>query len=228
MNHAPTPSSPDTRESLIVRLRDRGDQAAWGEFVGLYQPVIHRTARRLGLQPADAEEITQEVLAAVVRAIDRYETRSQPGSFRRWLLTIARHQTINRLVRQRGPRALGGTTAIESLAAAVDPSRDVTAEFDRHWQREVMWWAIETVRPRVDPRTMEAFWRSSIDQQPIAEVAKAMKLTPAFVHVARCRIIKRLRTLVEQYDTSTDEKVRKQAKGKDAVFPHPQDKEPRS
>jgi hypothetical protein len=34
----------ETRLSLIVRLKNRADQAAWQEFVEIYRPVIVRMA----------------------------------------------------------------------------------------------------------------------------------------------------------------------------------------
>lgn len=57
-------AAPDTRVSLILRLPDAGDAEAWNEFVGLYRPLIFSLARRGGLQPADAEELTQRLQAS--------------------------------------------------------------------------------------------------------------------------------------------------------------------
>ena len=79
--------SPATRRSLIVKLRDPADSAAWGEFVAIYEPLIYRLARRKGLQDADARDVCQEVFQAVARAIDRWEP--DRGSFRGWLSRIA-------------------------------------------------------------------------------------------------------------------------------------------
>ena len=53
---------PDTRASLIVRLKDRADEEAWCEFVEVYRPLIYRLACRKGLQHADAEDLAQQVL----------------------------------------------------------------------------------------------------------------------------------------------------------------------
>src|SRR4051812_13582755 len=52
---------PNTRPSLLVRLRQRADQEAWREFVGLYAPLIYGFGRKHGLQDADASDLTQEV-----------------------------------------------------------------------------------------------------------------------------------------------------------------------
>jgi tetratricopeptide (TPR) repeat protein len=54
--------APDTRESLIVRLRDVKNESAWEEFVSICRPVIVSVAVAKGLQPNDAEDLAQQVL----------------------------------------------------------------------------------------------------------------------------------------------------------------------
>ena len=56
---------PATRRSLIIKLRDPADTAAWREFVAIYEPLIYRLARRKGLQDADAHDLCQEVFRAL-------------------------------------------------------------------------------------------------------------------------------------------------------------------
>jgi RNA polymerase sigma-70 factor, ECF subfamily len=52
-------SPPETRASLILRLRDQADIVAWEEFIEIYSPVVFRIAVRHGLQPADADDLVQ-------------------------------------------------------------------------------------------------------------------------------------------------------------------------
>ena len=42
------PGVPDTRASLILRLPRTEDAEAWREFVAIYEPFVHRFARRNG------------------------------------------------------------------------------------------------------------------------------------------------------------------------------------
>src|SRR5258706_12021873 len=78
---------PSTRASLLVRLRDPRDEAAWTEFVDLYVPVIYGYARKQGLQDADAVDLSQEVITAVADAVRRLDYDRQRGAFRNWLFT---------------------------------------------------------------------------------------------------------------------------------------------
>lgn len=62
---------PETRISLILRLAAAQDVEAWREFTAIYAPAVYATARRRGLQSADAEDFIQELLLAVARAAGR-------------------------------------------------------------------------------------------------------------------------------------------------------------
>lgn len=90
---------PDTRESLIARLPDHADHAAWHEFAELYEPLIYGIGRRHGLQPADANDLVQEVLSAVAASIQKFQPDRSRGRFRTWLFRVARNQALTNLKR---------------------------------------------------------------------------------------------------------------------------------
>ena len=79
-----------TRPSLLIRVRDLSDGSAWAEFVEIYAPLIHRYARRRGLQDADAADIVQDVLREFARCVPRFSYDPQAGRFRGWLYTLTR------------------------------------------------------------------------------------------------------------------------------------------
>ena len=95
------PSLPETRASLILRLPDAADARAWDDFVVIYAPLVYRLARRHGLQPADSDDLVQEVLAAVARSVDLWLAKRDRGPFRAWLLRIAKNHAMNALTRHK-------------------------------------------------------------------------------------------------------------------------------
>jgi RNA polymerase sigma-70 factor (ECF subfamily) len=200
--------APATQYALIVKLRDPGDAAAWREFVGLYEPLVYRVARAKGLQDADARDLCQEVFRAVARAVDRWEPDPARGTFRGWLFTIARNLSINFLARQgRHPRGSGDTDAYEQLSElpAGDPA--TSAEFDAEYRRRLFRWAADQVKGEFAPRTWQAFWRTAVEDVPVAEVAAELTMTAGAVYVARSRVLARLRQRIEQLGDETADRI---------------------
>ena len=69
---------PETRASLLLRLRDPADERAWAEFLAVYQPVVYRLARRNGVQDAGENGLSG---VRVVTAQGLEATTDQYGRF---------------------------------------------------------------------------------------------------------------------------------------------------
>ena len=72
---------PNTRASLLLRIKDPADRDAWDEFVLIYRPVIYRMARKRGLQDADAQDLVQRVLGSVAAKIDDWQPDAERAKF---------------------------------------------------------------------------------------------------------------------------------------------------
>jgi RNA polymerase sigma-70 factor (ECF subfamily) len=188
-----------TRRSLLLRIRDTQDARSWTEFVAIYEPLVYRLARKHGFQHADALELTQEVLLAVSKSIDRWNADPACGSFRGWLFRVTRNLMINLLVKQRRhPRAVGNTDFQRLLAQVPDPALDESAVFDLEYRRSLFRWAAEQVKSEFRPTTWQAFWKTCVDGLAVKDVAQELELSVGAIYVARSRVMARLRTCVEQ------------------------------
>jgi len=195
-----------TRPSLLLRLRDPADDRAWVEFIDLYAPLIRRVARRGGLQDADAADLEQEVFRAVAGAINRYDPDPARGSFRGWLLRIAKNLLLNLLAaRRRHPPGGGGTDMVAVLEALPDPAGEDSTVFEAEYRRRTFEWAAEQVREDFRPATWQAFWRTAVDGEEPAAVAAGVGLSVGAVYVARSRVLSRIRAKVEEIEGSSGE-----------------------
>lgn len=187
---------PQTRASLLVRLRDPNDGDAWVQFVNLYAPLVYGYARKQGLQDADAADLTQDVLGAVAGAAGRFDYDPARGAFRNWLFTVVRRKLSNwRRAKKVRAAAGNGVAADGVLEQYPAPGSDETA-WQAEWDRRVFAWACEQVRPEVAATTWQAFWLTAIEDRQGREVAAATGLSVAAVYRARSRVLARLKELV--------------------------------
>lgn len=194
---------PETRASLILRLQDAADVAAWDEFAATYAPAVYRSARRQGLQAADADDLVQEVLSAVARSVTGWLAREDRGAFRAWLFRIARNTAIDFLTRRRHrPWAAGGDVDPDQLQQ-VQADADVSSQLDMEYRRQIFLKASEIVRRQVSETTWQAFHRTGVQQHSVAQVAKELQISHGSVYIARSRVMKRLQQTVKTIEDPT-------------------------
>ena len=186
---------PDTRDSLLIRVADQRDQGAWEQFARIYRPVVYNVARIRGLQDTDAQDVAQQVLIAVARALPTWERRDETNLFRHWLCRIARNTAINMLTRQPRDRAVGGDAGREAAEQQVNSGLD--SQIEREYRRQMFRHAADIVRSRADEITWQAFALTMIDGLTIGEAALQLNKSEAVIYAARSRIMRRLRDAVK-------------------------------
>lgn len=187
-------SSPATRASLLLRIRNPSDAEAWRQFVQLYAPLVYAYARRRQLQDADAADLTQEVLRSVSKAAGRLEYDPGRGSFRSWLFAVTRNKLLD--FRRRRLPAVGGSSAQELLDQ--QPAREEEDEWDREFRRRVFAIAAEQVRVEFEDGTWQAFWQTAVDGKKPQEVAEALEMSVGAVYIAKSRVQSRLKERVRE------------------------------
>jgi RNA polymerase sigma factor (sigma-70 family) len=107
-----------TGTTLRALLRDPADPHAWKEFVERYAPRVLAWCRQWNLQPADAQDVTQEVLYRLVRQLRRFPYDPAKGHFRGWLKGVARHAWSDLRDSRRGAVWGSGDEHIQRLLEA--------------------------------------------------------------------------------------------------------------
>src|SRR5215472_6203923 len=91
-----------TRATLLLRLKNWQDQASWEQFFDTYWRLIYRFARKAELTDQEAQDVVQETMFAVAKHIPTFTYDPARGSFKGWLLNMARWRLIDQL-RKRQP-----------------------------------------------------------------------------------------------------------------------------
>lgn len=190
---------PSTQTTLLRRLcQTPSNESAWDEFVDRYGRLIYQWCRRRGLQEADAEDVTQNVLLALARQMRDF-VYDPSKSFRGWLKTIA-HRTWLRFVADRGRRPDETTVADVERLVSNEARDDFLNRLEAEAEAELLELAKRSVRNRVKPRTWEAFRLSAEEDLSGAEVAELLKINVAAVFVARSRVQKMIQEEVQRLD----------------------------
>ena len=100
-----TADSIPTRQSLLARLKDLGDQKSWGEFFDAYWRLIHATALKAGLTETEAQEVVQEVMIAAAKKMPGFTYEPGKDSLKGWLLSVTRWKVADQF-RKREKAAL--------------------------------------------------------------------------------------------------------------------------
>ncbi|WP_307816597.1 ECF RNA polymerase sigma factor SigK [Nocardioides limicola] len=87
--------APTEALAQLLRRSARGDEAAFAEFYDATAARVHGLIRRVIRDPAQSEEVTQEVYWEVWRTASRYD--SNAGSPLAWLMTVAHRRAVDRV-----------------------------------------------------------------------------------------------------------------------------------
>src|SRR5437667_12874824 len=91
-----------TRQSLLNRLKDWGDQASWQDFFDTYWQLIYNVAIKAGLSDTEAQEVVQETVIAVAKKIPEFKADPARGSFSAWLMRLTRWRIADQFRKRAG------------------------------------------------------------------------------------------------------------------------------
>lgn len=177
-----------TRTSLLARVRDPRDNAAWTEFDGIYRPILARYAAARGLSPADVDDVVQHCMAALVKHMRSFEYDPGKGSFRGFLKTIVNNHIRDRNRARREHRAKTGV-----LDAAPDPAEGPADAFERECRRGEFHYCFKLIAGEFKPIEADIFRMRFLSQAAMEEVCSKFGVTREYVDKLGWRIRRRLR-----------------------------------
>lgn len=177
-----------TRESLLIRIRDREDQDAWVEFDVIYRPILRRFALERQVPTNEVEDVVQDCMVAIQKYISGFDYDPHRGRFRAWLRKMVNNRIIN-IRRRRREQQVDSGHCKDLQASGPDPEET----FERIWIEEHLKHALRWVRSRVDATTFAAFQRHVMEEQAVQEVCDALGLKAARIYKIKWRVTELLR-----------------------------------
>jgi RNA polymerase sigma-70 factor (ECF subfamily) len=183
-----------TSLSLLAQLRD-GDPASWERMFALYAPLLRGWLRPRGVQDADIDDLTQNALTVVLRRLSEFEHNGRTGAFRSWLRGVVTN-VLREHLRTAGRRPAGDA---DLLADLEDPAGEMTRWWDAEHDRYVLRGLMNLVREEFAAASWEAFRLTALGGRTVADAATELGLTVNAVHIARSRILARLREVADEF-----------------------------
>jgi RNA polymerase sigma-70 factor (ECF subfamily) len=188
----------ETSPTLLGRVRDPADGAAWQQFAALYRPLLMGYARGLGLVTSEADDVAQAVFVRLVEVMPGFVLDRERGRFRTWLWRVLHNEIAGR-----ARRDARYACALEELARRRQggPVDDQASDpdWDEQHRLRLLKYALDQVKARTRPRTWACFDGHVLRQCPSAEVGTALGLTAGAVDVNCTRVLQRLRDFVRDH-----------------------------
>ncbi len=186
---------------LVERARG-GDREAYGELVTRFQPSVYAVALARLRNPAEAQELTQEVF---IHGMTKLAQLRDAHCFAGWLRQITVRMAINRLTR-RAPLQGAEQEVLQNAAAADSTPLDemVRAEQCAELQR-----GLERLKP-TDRATLVAFY---IQGRSLKQMSRELETPVGTIkrrlHVARNRLRQQMEKAREAGAKRAHRKVRR-------------------
>lgn len=193
-------SQSSTSVSLLGRIQQSSsDEQAWKEFVDRYGSRIFLWCENRGLQPDDAEDVTQQVLIRMCKYIRKFEY--DPGQSFTAYLRRATENAISDFLRQRYQSvvAQGGSEVI-SWMESVEAREELAARLKEVFDIELLEHAMSRVRNRVNDGRWQAWYLTTIVQRDNKDVAMQLEMSIATLYAAKNQVGKMVRDEVQRLE----------------------------
>ena len=191
---------PQTRESLLLQLGKQSEDA-WTEFLTVYEQALYRFCRAKGLQDADANDVLQDVMTAVLKRIPTWDPDSSKGSFRGWLFRVARNIAVDEIDRRAKKATASGDSQVARMLLEIPDRKGAqTLSFEDEYQRSLFDWASKQVKSEVREVTWMSFCLTAIDGLKAEHVAENLGIPIGSVYTAKCRVVARIRSKIAEMD----------------------------
>lgn len=192
-----------TSTTLLTRLRNSSDSAAWREFDERYRELLMRFCITRSVPRLDAEDVVQHVLTGLVKTLPKFVYDRSRGRFRDYLFRCVRNSISQWAARTNGRPAPLDTDSAENLPTAGTDAAEIDA-WEQEWVAHHYRLAMRTVEQTFDPRSVEVFNRS-IAGATVADLAREFDLSEPAVHQLRRRLRDRMQELVAEQIRQEDE-----------------------
>lgn len=185
-------------------MKDTDDHESWMEFYSIYSRIIYSLARHRGLSNEEAQEVVIETIAAAARHMPGFNYDRRLGSFRSWLLQMARWRIADQYKKR--PRYIvehnqGGSKvkgAADTDLPAAPATTDLERMWDEEWERCILDKATERAKRSLNPKLYQVYDLCVRKEWSAEKVAQFISMQPSQVYRAKYRVFAAIKKEVER------------------------------
>jgi RNA polymerase sigma-70 factor (ECF subfamily) len=167
LSGVPLPKPVVVRPEELLRLVARGDNEAFDALYARVAGPVYGLVRRVLRDPAQSEEVTQEVFLWIWREAARFDETQ--GSAMAWMMTVAHRRAVDRVRSEQSASARHQRAAQLDVTTAYDAvSEDVLTRLDREAVRQCL--------AALTPMQRESVTLAYYDGHTYAEVADVLEI----------------------------------------------------
>lgn len=203
------PSFPDTRWTLIQKVRSEGDSAeALDEWCQNYWPPVFSYVCAQGNDSDGARELTQTFFERLLtKGADKVLPPQFSGPFRAYLMRAVKNFLTDHWRGQQAQRKGGGTYTVpeDELANVGDDSANPDQAFDQSWALTILSLAMKNLEEEMAVKNKSDFFqaaKSLLDGRSVTDedrqaLAQSLDMKDSAFRVALHRLRGRFRHLIE-------------------------------
>ncbi len=192
-----------TSRTLLMLVKDQGNDASWQEFTKAYHGYIYALIRKRGIAHEDAEELVQDVMVKVWKALGDFLYEPERCRFRTWLARICKNTSINFLklksTRQKAMHIDDGENAVIQLCqqAKIEENEEI------EWQLFIAGKAWQQAQQKFNQLHLDIYSRMAAGESAAA-VANALGIKENTAYVYRKAVQNEMGKTIKRLNSELD------------------------
>lgn len=190
-----------TRESLLLKVKEKGDEEAWQEFSDYYLSFVETILKKMNITEDIYNDITQEILLGIWRVFQSKEGFNKDGKFRNWLSSVIYHKAHN--YSKKHKIYITQNETFDKSENDTEDEDDIQNYIDREWKLFLSNRALEETKKHFRGKAYDVFLLD-LEGKSTEEICQELSLSVHAVYTYRARFKKQLvveiRQLQEQFE----------------------------
>jgi RNA polymerase sigma factor (sigma-70 family) len=182
----------NTKESLLIRLKNKHDDDSWKQFDINYESFIYKLIRRMNVQHHDAEDIGQNVALKAWRKLPEFDYNSKKGKFRGWLARIAGNEVKDFFRKHKSylNNLVNTATELNTLQLSITQP-DIEKIAEKEWKEFILSQAKKNIAQQLSEKSQKIIALLQ-EGKPIDYISNELDITKNSIYVQKKRTLEKL------------------------------------